>query len=147
MNIQFAKSKAGHDKDQLYFILKEEEEFVYLVNGTTRPLDKPKKKRKKHVQVIHRIPAELCSILEAGITNESVKRSMKLYSAGFRQGTVVEKLPNAMFQVELENGHQILAHISGKLRMNFIRILPGDKVTIEMSPYDLTKGRIIWRDK
>ena len=52
-----------------------------------------------------------------------------------------------MFQVELENGHQVLAHISGKLRMNFIRILPGDKVTIEMSPYDLTKGRIIWRDK
>ena len=63
------------------------------------------------------------------------------------EGKGVEKLPNAMFQVELENGHQILAHISGKLRMNFIRILPGDKVTIEMSPYDLTKGRIIWRDK
>jgi len=63
------------------------------------------------------------------------------------EGKVVEKLPNAMFQVELENGYQILAHISGKLRMNFIRILPGDKVTIEMSPYDLTKGRIIWRDK
>ena len=63
------------------------------------------------------------------------------------EGTVVEKLPNAMFQVELESGHQVLAHISGKLRMNFIRILPGDKVTIEMSPYDLTKGRIIWRDK
>ena len=63
------------------------------------------------------------------------------------EGTVVEKLTNAMFQVELENGHQILAHISGKLRMNFIRILPGDKVTIVMSPYDLTKGRIIWRDK
>ena len=63
------------------------------------------------------------------------------------EGTVVEKLPNAMFQVELESGHQFLAHISGKLRMNFIRILPGDKVTIEMSPYDLTKGRIIWRDK
>ena len=62
-------------------------------------------------------------------------------------GKVIEKLPNAMFQVELENGHQVLAHISGKLRMNFIRILPGDKVTIEMSPYDLTKGRIIWRDK
>lgn len=62
-------------------------------------------------------------------------------------GTVIEKLPNAMFQVELENGHQVLAHISGKLRMNYIRILPGDKVTIELSPYDLTKGRIIWRDK
>ena len=63
------------------------------------------------------------------------------------EGTVVEKLPKAMFQVELENGHQVLAHISGKLRMNYIRILPGDKVTLEMSPYDLSKGRIIWRDK
>ena len=63
------------------------------------------------------------------------------------EGTVLEKLPNAMFRVELENGHEILAHISGKLRMNYIRILPGDKVTLEMSPYDLTKGGIIWRDK
>jgi len=63
------------------------------------------------------------------------------------EGTVVENLPNAMFKVELENGHQILAHISGKLRMNFIKILPGDKVTIEMSPYDLTRGRITWRSK
>ena len=63
------------------------------------------------------------------------------------EGTVLEKLPNAMFKVELEIKHVILAHISGKLRMNFIRILPGDKVTIELSPYDLNKGRIIWRDK
>ena len=63
------------------------------------------------------------------------------------EGTVVEKLPNAMFQVQLENGHQVLAHISGKLRMNFIRILPGDKVTVQMSPYDLTRGRITWRSK
>ena len=63
------------------------------------------------------------------------------------EGIVVEKIPNAMFKVELENGHQVLAHISGKLRKNFIRILPGDKVTMEMSPYDLTKGRITWRDK
>ena len=63
------------------------------------------------------------------------------------EGTVVEKLPNAMFLVELENGHRVLSHISGKLRMNFIKILPGDKVTIEMSPYDLTKGRIVWRAK
>ena len=63
------------------------------------------------------------------------------------EGVVLEKLPNAMFSVELENGHKILAHISGKLRMNFIRILPGDKVLIEMSPYDLSKGRIIWRAK
>ena len=63
------------------------------------------------------------------------------------EGTVVEALPSAQFKVELPNGHQILAHISGKLRMNFIRILPGDKVTVEMSPYDLTRGRITWRSK
>ena len=63
------------------------------------------------------------------------------------EGVVTEKLPNAEFYVQLENGHKIRAHISGKLRLNFIRIIPGDKVTIEMSPYDLTKGRIIWRDK
>mgnify|MGYP001346091798 CR=1 FL=1 len=62
-------------------------------------------------------------------------------------GTVTETLPNAMFSVELENGHEILAHVSGKIRMNYIRILPGDKVTVEMSPYDLTKGRITYRYK
>ncbi|MBG0764112.1 MAG: translation initiation factor IF-1 [Tissierellales bacterium] len=60
---------------------------------------------------------------------------------------MLEALPNAMFKVELENGHEILAHISGKLRMNYIRILPGDKVTVELSPYDLSKGRITWRKK
>ncbi len=63
------------------------------------------------------------------------------------EGIVKEALPNAQFKVELQNKHIILAHISGKLRMNFIRILPGDKVTVEMSPYDLTKGRITWRSK
>ena len=63
------------------------------------------------------------------------------------EGTVVEALPNTFFIVELENGHKVLAHISGKLRMNYIRILPGDKVTVEVSPYDLTKGRITWRSK
>ena len=63
------------------------------------------------------------------------------------EGTVVESLPNTTFRVDIGNGHVILAHISGKLRMNFIKILPGDKVTLELSPYDLSKGRIIWRDK
>ena len=63
------------------------------------------------------------------------------------EGVVVESLPNMTFQVDIGNGHTILAHISGKLRMNFIRILPGDKVTVEMSPYDLTRGRITWRSK
>ena len=61
------------------------------------------------------------------------------------EGTVIEPLPNAMFRVELDNGHKVLAHISGKMRMHFIRILPGDKVTVELSPYDLTRGRIIYR--
>jgi translation initiation factor IF-1 len=63
------------------------------------------------------------------------------------EGKVVESLPNTMFLVDIGNGHTILAHISGKLRMNFIRILPGDKVTVQMSPYDLTRGRITWRSK
>ena len=63
------------------------------------------------------------------------------------EGTIHETLPNAMFKVELENGHEILAHVSGKIRMHYIRILPGDRVTVEMSPYDLTKGRITYRFK
>ncbi|MFH0913243.1 MAG: translation initiation factor IF-1 [Candidatus Omnitrophota bacterium] len=63
------------------------------------------------------------------------------------EGTVIEALPNAMFKVELENGHRVLAHVSGKMRMHFIRILPGDKVKLELSPYDLTRGRITFRSK
>ena len=63
------------------------------------------------------------------------------------EGTVIEPLPNAMFQVELENGHRVLAHVSGKIRMNFIKILPGDRVTVELSPYDMTRGRITYRFK
>ncbi len=63
------------------------------------------------------------------------------------EGTVLEAMPNAMFKVQIQGDHVILAHISGKLRMNYIRILPGDNVTVEMSPYDLTKGRIVWRSK
>jgi len=63
------------------------------------------------------------------------------------QGTIIEPLPNAMFRVELPNGHKILAHVSGKMRMHFIKILPGDKVTVELSPYDLTRGRITYRFK
>jgi translation initiation factor IF-1 len=63
------------------------------------------------------------------------------------EGKVLESLPNAMFQVELTNGHKVLAHVSGKIRMNFIRILPGDRVTVELSPYDLSRGRIVYRFK
>ncbi len=72
---------------------------------------------------------------------------MPKQSAIEQEGVIVETLPNAMFKVELENGHVIIAHISGKMRMNYIKILPGDRVKVEMSPYDLSKGRIIWRDK
>ncbi len=63
------------------------------------------------------------------------------------EGTIIEPLPNAMFRVELENGHRVLAHISGKMRMHYIKILPGDKVTVELSPYDLTRGRVVFRSK
>ena len=84
---------------------------------------------------------DLVNTLEEKLTRNDEEDVLEL------EGTVLEALPNAMFQVELDNGHQILAHISGKLRMNFIRILPGDKVTVELSPYDLTRGRITWRAK
>ena len=117
-----ARSLAGHDKDRLYIIIRRDAEYVWLVDGITRTMEKQKAVNGR------RINMSKADVIEI-------------------EGTVVEKLPNAMFQVELENGHKVLAHISGKLRMNFIRILPGDKVTIELSPYDLSKGRIIWRDK
>jgi len=78
---------------------------------------------------------------------DGVTRAMAKEDVIEAQGTVAETLPNAMFRVQLDNGHTILAHISGKMRMNFIRILPGDKVTVELSPYDLTRGRITYRFK
>ena len=113
-----AKSLAGHDKDKVYVIVGLDEQYTYLADGERKTLQSPKKKKKKHVQLIR----EQHEISEA----DDVKLKRIL---------------------ELENGHQVLAHISGKLRMNFIKILPGDKVTLELSPYDLSKGRIIWRDK
>jgi translation initiation factor IF-1 len=84
---------------------------------------------------------------ERGATRVRDGGSMAKEEAIEVEGTVVEPLPNAMFRVELETGHKVLAHISGKMRMHFIRILPGDKVTVELSPYDLTRGRIIYRYK
>ncbi len=77
----------------------------------------------------------------------SLKKEMAKQSSIEQDGTIIEALSNAMFRVELENGHEIIAHISGKMRMNYIKILPGDKVRLEMSPYDLTKGRITYRYK
>src|SRR5512147_224894 len=83
----------------------------------------------------------------ASETKQGVAQRMAKEDSIEVEGTVIETLPNAMFRVELPNGHRILAHISGKMRMHFIRILPGDKVTVELSPYDLTRGRITYRSK
>ena len=79
MDTFFAKTKAGHDKNQIYFLLKEDEEYVYLVNGTTKPLEKPKKKNRKHIQLIKNLPIKITKIIEAGMTNENVKRAIKIY--------------------------------------------------------------------
>jgi translation initiation factor IF-1 len=76
---------------------------------------------------------------------EGIRRNLAKKDAIEVEGTVVEPLPNAMFRVELDNGHRVLTHISGKMRMNYIRILPGDRVLVELSPYDLTRGRIVYR--
>ena len=79
MDTFFAKTKAGHDKNQIYFLLKEDEEYVYLVNGTTKPLEKHKKKNRKHIQLIKNLPIEVTGVMEAGMTNENVKRAIKIY--------------------------------------------------------------------
>lgn len=84
-----------------------------------------------------RTPLKLQSARDTGMAKDVIEA----------EGIVLEPLPNAMFRVELANGHQVLAHISGKMRMHYIRILPGDKVQVEISPYDLTKGRIVYRSK
>ncbi len=84
---------------------------------------------------------------EKGVTSQEDKYFMAKEEAIQVEGKVVEPLPNAMFRVELENGHRVLAHISGKMRMHYIKILPGDKVVVELSPYDLTRGRIVYRTK
>ena len=149
----FARSLAGHDKGKLYVISDVQEPYVFLVDGKIRTANRPKKKKLIHVQPDYEMTdAVRDEDIRKALKEKSCKDLKEDYSMSKAdvievEGTVLEKLPNAMFKVELENKHVVLAHISGKLRMNFIRILPGDKVTIELSPYDLDKGRIIWRDK
>ena len=149
----FARSLAGHDKGKLYVISDVQEPYVFLVDGKIRTANRPKKKKLIHVQPDYEMTdAVRDEDIRKALKEKSCKelkedKSMSKADVIEVEGTVLEKLPNAMFKVELENKHVVLAHISGKLRMNFIRILPGDKVTIELSPYDLDKGRIIWRDK
>ena len=115
------KAVAGREKNGFFVVLDCDSVFAYIADGKRRKVEKPKKKK-----LIHISPTG--TVIEGSII-------------------VKEALPNAQFKVELPNGHVILAVISGKLRMNFIRILPGDKVKVEMSPYDLTRGRITWRTK
>lgn len=154
------KSAAGHDKDGFYVIVDIIDGCAYIADGDLRKLEKPKKKNVKHLK-----PTKTVIPIQEMTTNKKLRdllKSFQTWNLNDNQGgeyclskedvieiegTVIEALPNAQFQVELENGYKILAHISGKLRMNFIRILPGDKVTVEISPYDLTKGRITWRSK
>ena len=156
-------SKCGRDKNHYYVIVDKVDDTYYLLsNGSNKTIQMPKKKSIKHFNVLKNVDDEIKAsiILKKKGTDLKIKRFLKLKALLRRvdylmskddviemQGVVLEALPNAMFQVELESGHKILAHISGKLRMNFIRILPGDKVTIELSPYDLTRGRITWRAK
>lgn len=163
---KLAVSLAGHDKGSIFLVIREDGDVIWLADGISRLYQSPKRKKRKHVQLVLNggmDSSELEDLFQnPADADTKIKRCIKLYSmekANERrqdmskadvieiEGTVVEKLPNTMFQVELENGHRVLAHISGKLRQNFIRILPGDKVTLELSPYDLSKGRIIWRDK
>ena len=158
------RSVAGRDAGSLFFVLAAEGDFLLLADGKQRRLESPKRKRRKHVVLVgesHSLVAEKIRSSEK-ITNSELRKAIAAISGGNQdqegehlsksdmievEGVVVESLPNTTFQVDIGNGHTILAHISGKLRMNFIRILPGDKVTVEMSPYDLTRGRITWRSK
>ena len=130
MNIQkgsIVRAKAGRDKGGFFVVLSVSNGYALIADGKRRRLEQPKKKNLLHLAATN-------TVYEGSIqTNPQIKRILAL--------------PNAQFKVELQNGHVILAVISGKLRMNFIRILPGDKVTVEMSPYDLTRGRITWRSK
>ena len=160
---KLAVSLAGHDKGSIFLVIREDGDVIWLADGISRLYQSPKRKKRKHVQLVLNggmDSSELEDLFQnPADADTKIKRCIKLYSMekanerrqDMSKGDVIEiegtKLPNTMFQVELENGHRVLAHISGKLRQNFIRILPGDKVTLELSPYDLSKGRIIWRDK
>ena len=159
-------SKAGRDQGQLFYVIDADEQFVYLADGKSRRLEKPKRKKRKHVQQVPRTESRIAEKIRNGekVLNSELRKELASFGQKLSQnqggylilakddvieleGIVTDALPNAMFSVDIGGGHTILAHISGKLRMNFIKILPGDKVTVQMSPYDLTRGRITWRSK
>lgn len=161
---QIVKSKAGRDKDRV-FVVKQiiDEQIALVCDGDLRKIGSPKKKKVKHLVIYNTVLTEFAEKLQSNenLDDAYVRRLLSPYVSKEMEvewsmskkdvieveGKVLEALPNAMFKVELQNGHQILAHISGKLRMNYIRILPGDTVNVELSPYDLTRGRITWRKK
>lgn len=163
---QIVKSKSGRDKGRIFLITKIiDENYVAICDGDLRKLESPKKKKVKHLIIYNTVLTEFADKLKSnknlndafirsiltpynkGIWGMEVEWSMSKKDVIEVEGKVLEALPNAMFRVELENGHQILAHISGKLRMNYIKILENDTVAVELSPYDLTRGRITWRKK
>lgn len=157
------QSLAGKDRGRYYVAVEADGRFVFVSDGRTRKLLRPKKKSLKHisltgmtVDMADMTDKKLRKTLFCSITRGRKRRQMTGLERRDKmskedvielEGTVTDARPNAVFEVELQNGHKILAHISGKVRQNYIRIVPGDKVTVEMSPYDLTKGRITWRNK
>ena len=144
-------STAGRDQGELFYVADINDQFVTLVNGKNSPSARFDRRSEAHRR---RQTAQQRITKGTGRTRPGIQR---FNQGGFRnlakddvielEGIVTDALPNAMFKVDIGNGHTILAHISGRLRMNFIKILPGDKVTVQMSPYDLTQGRITWRSK
>ena len=117
--------------------------FVGPSPGSPRPLTG----RFSWVGLVRLIDLEIVRVAKAKAKNKDAASSSGKEEGIQVEGTVLEPLPNAMFKVELDNGHQVLAHISGKMRMHYIRILPGDRVLVELSPYDLTRGRVVYRYK
>ena len=161
-----AESLYGRDEGRLYIIVGREGERLLLADGKYKSCFAPKKKNAKHVRLLPKFfsrdrrayrrgerPGQRdprgAESGGAGTDKKSERRKSFVSKDDVieTEGKVVEALPNATFKVQLSNGHVITAYISGKLRMNYIRIIPGDTVKLEMSPYDLTKGRITWRGK
>ena len=129
-------STAGRDQGEWFYVIDADPVYLFLANGKDRTIEKPKRKKRKHTKKVLRSETRVAGKILSG--DKVLNSELRI---------VTDALPNAMFKVDIGNGHTILAHISGKLRMNFIKILPGDKVTVQMSPYDLTQGRITWRSK
>ena len=158
---QIALSTAGRDAGTKYLVIRVlDDRYVEVVDGRKRAWNRPKRKNVRHLRLVSMVDSELQASLEEGLPLRSAQAGQCWRTGVYgrqgwvtvwrndmieMEGTIIESLPNAMFRVELENGHRVLAHISGKMRMHFIKILPGDRVTVELSPYDLTRGRITYR--